>query len=164
MIRRPVVVALAWLALAAADAEVTIRFAQRQQPPPPDFPPDARRLDVADIRDHGPLGALLGARRAGLEVTWWDPKVFVKESAARDYLARLVANRRGHTLTFIPWAQRLLVAHLAVDVVEHDGRRGQLRVWHQLPSIYAGWRDADGHWLFAHWMDDPDLRVPADGP
>ena len=164
MIRRLAVLGLAWLTLAAADSGVAIRFAEHQQPPPPDFPRDARRLDVADIRDRGPLGALIGARLARLEITWWDPTVFVKESTARDYLARLVANRRGHTLTFIPWAQRLLVAHLAVDVVEPDGRRGTLLVWHQLPSIYAGWRDADGGWWFAHWMDDPDLRVPADGP
>ena len=55
-------------------------------------------------------------------------------------------------------------AHLAVDVVERDGRRGRLLLWHQQPSIYAGWRDADDRWWFAHWMDDADLRVPADGP
>jgi len=156
--------AFLWLALTAASGDV-IRFAATQQPPPPDFPQEARRIGPAvDIRDHGPLGALVGRRLAALEVTWWDPKVFVKESAVRDYLATLVANRRGGTVTFIPWAQRLQVANLAADVIDTDGRRGRLLVWHQLPSVYAGWRDADGRWWFGYWMDDPDLRVPADGP
>jgi hypothetical protein len=71
---------------------------------------------------------------------------------------------RGTTVTHIPWAQRLPVASLAADLVDTDGRRGRLLVWHHLPSVYAGWRDADGRWWFGHWMDDPDLRVPADGP
>ena len=162
--RRLVTGALLWLALAAASGDV-IRFAAIQQPPPPDFPQDAWRIGPAvDSRDHGPLGVLVGRRLAALEVTWWDPKVFVKESAVRAYLATLVANRRGGTVTFIPWAQRLQVANLAADVIDTDGRRGRLLVWHQLPSVYAGWRDADGRWWFAYWMDDPDLRVPADGP
>ena len=164
MTRTLAAAAFLWLALTAASGDV-IRFAATQQPPPPDFPQEARRIGPAvDIRDHGPLGALVGRRLAALEVTWWDPKVFVKESAVRDYLATLVANRRGGTVTFIPWAQRLQVANLAADVIDTDGRRGRLLVWHQLPSVYAGWRDADGRWWFAYWMDDPDLRVPADGP
>jgi hypothetical protein len=164
VIRRRVAAAFLWLALTGA-AGGGVRFAAVQQPPPPDFPPEARRIGViADIRDQGPLGVLVSRRLAALEVTWWDPKVFVKEAAVREYLARLLENQRGGTVTFIPWAQRLQVAHLAVDVIETGGRRGRLLLWHQLPSIYAGWRDADGHWWFAYWMDDPDLRVPADGP
>jgi hypothetical protein len=99
-----------------------------------------------------------------LEVTWWDAKVFVKEPAVREYLVRMLANVRGKTVTHIPWAQMLPVASLAADVVDTDGRRGRLLVWHHLPSIYAAWRDADGRWWFAYWIDDPDLRVPADGP
>jgi hypothetical protein len=161
MIGRLGIVALVWVALVAA---APTRFAARQQPPPPDFPEEARRLDAADARDHGPLSVLIGRRFAALEVTWWDPKVFARQSAVRDYLARVLANRRGATLTFIHWSQRLPVAHVAADVIDTDGRRGRLLLWHQLPSIYAGWRDADGRWWFAHWMDDPDLRVPADGP
>lgn len=162
MTGRLAVLGLAWLALAAAGPEA-IRFA-RQAPPPPDFPREAHRSGPADARDHGPLGALLTRRMARLEVTWWDARVFVKDSAVRDYLARLFVNPRGTTVKHIPWAQRLPVASLAADVVDIDGRRGRLLLWHQLPSVYAGWRDADRRWWFAYWMDDPDLRVPGDAP
>lgn len=82
----------------------------------------------------------------------------------RDYLARLLANPRGTTVTHIPWAQRLPAPSVAADVIDADGRRGRLRVWHHLPSVYAAWRDAAGRWWFAYLVDDPDLRVGADGP
>src|SRR5262249_28663455 len=118
----------------------------------------------ADGRNHGPLGALLTRRLAALELTWWDARVFVKEQAVRDYLARLLVNPRGTTVTHIPWAQWLPVASLAADVVDTGGRRGRLLLWHPLPSVYAGWRDADGRWWFAYWMNDPELRVPGDAP
>ncbi|HEY2994199.1 MAG TPA: hypothetical protein VGM22_15395 [Methylomirabilota bacterium] len=173
MIRRLAPFALAWLGLSAVAAAVcvgaacaadTIQFATLQQAPPPDMPREARHAGPVDSRDHGPLGALVARRLRTLEVTWWEPKVFVKQATVRDYLARLLVNPRGATVTFQPWAQRLPVANLAADVVETDGRRGRLRLWHQQPSIYAVWHDADGRWWFAYWMDDPDLRVPADGP
>ena len=162
-LRRAAALALAWLVLTAAASDA-IRFAARQAPPPADFPRDAYRSGPADGGNHGSLGALLGRRLSTLEVTWWDARVFVKEAAVRDYVARLLANTRGTTVTHIPWAQRLPVASLAADLVDTDGRHGRLLVWHHLPSVYAGWRDADGRWWFAHWMDDPDLRVPADAP
>jgi len=160
---RAAALALVWLALIAATGDA-IRFAARQSPPPADVPRDAYDTRLADGTDHGPLGALIGRRLSTLQVTWWDAKIFVKEAAVRGYLARLLASPRGTTVTHIPWAQRLPVASLAADLVDTDGRHGRLLVWHHLPSIYAGWRDADGRWWFAYWMNDPDLRVPADGP
>ena len=163
MTRHFAVLALAWLVLTGA-SDATIRFAARQQPPPPDIPRDGRRAGPADARDHGPLGALVMRRLASIEITWWEPKIFAKESAVRGYLGRLLATPRGSTVTFIPWAQMLPVASLGADVVESDGRRGRLLVWHQLPSVYAAWQDGDGRWWFAYWMDDPDLRVTDDAP
>jgi hypothetical protein len=160
---RLAVLALAWLALTAAGG-ATIRFAAHPQPPPPDIPLEGRRVRPIEGGDRGPLGALIARRATTLEVTWWDARVFVKESAARDYLGRLLGNPRGTTLPHIFWAQMLPVANLAADVVDTEGRRGRLLVWHQLPSVYAVWRDADARWWFAHWMDDPELRVPADAP
>ena len=162
-VRRAAALAAVWLSLSAAASDA-IRFATRPAPPPADFPRDAYDTRLADGGNHGPLGALIRGRLSTLEVTWWDAKIFVKEAAVRDYLARLLASRRGTTVTHIPWAQRLPVASLAADLVDTDGRHGRLLVWHHLPSIYAGWRDADGRWWFAYWMNDPDLRVPADGP
>jgi hypothetical protein len=139
-----------------ATTGVTVRFAERQQAPPPDMPAAARR-SAHDGWDHGPPGALILARAAALEITWWEARVFVTPAAAHGYVQRLLASPRGTTVRHLPWAQRLPVATLAVDVVERDGRRGRLLVWHHLPSIYAVWHDADDGWWFAYWMNDPDL-------
>ena len=141
-----------WVGVSAAAAD-TVRFARLQQAPAPDVPREARRSGPTDGRNHGALGALIGARLRTLDVTWWDARVFVKESTVRDYLARLLANTRGTTVTHQPWAQMLPVPSLAADVVDTDGRRGRLLLWHQQPSIYAVWHDADGRWWFAYWMD-----------
>ena len=163
MIRRLAAVALVWFGVSAAAADA-VRLSTLQQPPPPDLPREARRWSAADGRDRGPLGALISARLRTLEVTWWDPKVFVKPATVRDYLARLLVVPGGSTLTHQPWSQMLPVPSLAAEIVETDGRRGRLLLWHQQPSIYAVWHDADDRWWFAFWLDDPDLRVPADGP
>lgn len=174
MIRRLSTVALVWLGVTAAVATMwvgvsaaaadAIRFVTLQQAPPPDLPREARHSGPTDGRNHGALGGLISARLRALEVTWWEPKVFARESAVRGYLARLLANTRGTTVTYPPWAQMLPSPNLAADIVETDGRRGRLLLWHHVPSVYAVWHDADGRWWFAYWMDDPDLRVPADGP
>ena len=34
-------------------------------------------------------------RLARIEITWWDPTIFAKESALRGYLARLLATPRA---------------------------------------------------------------------
>jgi hypothetical protein len=147
----------AWLALAG----FVVRFVEPLQMPAGDLPIEARRSRGPDILDHGPLGRLIGGRLVTAEVTWWDRRLFGSESRTRDYLDRLLTSPRGSTVQHLPWAQMLPVPSVAADIVESDGERSHLLVWHAWPSVYAAWYDG-GHWWFAYWMQNEDLRLPGD--
>lgn len=165
-------------ALPAFAAEIPITFRPSPSQPAPDIPLDARgagtvpdpnaarggsagvaiRL-VPDSRDHGPFSAVATPGIAALEVTWWDPALFVTEAKAADFLRRLAKEPKGSTVTFVPWAQALGVPAVVANVDHAPGSRGTLHVWYGWPSVYGAYRDGSGTWWFSDWIDVETLRV-----